>query len=105
MSRIILGLLCGLGFGVLDVLIMIPLKYDSSRKRIEAMMGAFIERFMLGFIIPNLALGLHPVITGGIMGLGLSLPTSIITRAYIPINLIGIIGGIGIGLITMAVFP
>jgi len=103
MNRILLGLLCGLGFGILDVLIMLPLKYDNNRKKLEAIIGAFIERFVLGFIIPNIQLGINPIITGGIFGLGLSLPTSIITRVYIPINVIGIIGGIIVGVITYLV--
>ena len=103
MNKILLGLLCGLGFGILDVLIMLPLKYDNNRKKLEAIIGAFIERFVLGFIIPNIQLGINPIITGGIFGLGLSLPTSIITRVYIPINVIGIIGGIIVGVITYSV--
>ena len=103
MNRIVLGLLCGLGFGILDVLIMLPLKVEDKRKKLEAIIGAFIERFALGFIIPNMQLGIHPIITGGIFGLGLSVPTSIITRAYIPINVVGIVGGIIIGIITYLV--
>ena len=82
---------------------MLPMKMDDKRKKVEAIVGAFLERFALGFIIPNLQLGINPIITGGIFGFGLSLPTSIITRAYIPINAIGIIGGIIIGIITYLV--
>jgi hypothetical protein len=100
MNRILLGLLCGLGFGIVDIILMLPMKFEDKRKKIEAILGAFLERFVLGFIIPNIQLGISPIITGGILGLGLSLPTSIITRAYIPINAIGIIGGIIIGLIV-----
>jgi hypothetical protein len=59
---------------------------------------------MLGFIIPNISIGLHPIITGGVVGLGLSLPTSIITHAYIPINVIGIVGSVIIGIVTNAVY-
>jgi putative exporter of polyketide antibiotics len=46
MNIIILGTICGLIFGIIDVLVMIPLKYENNRKRIEAMTAAFIERFM-----------------------------------------------------------
>ncbi len=100
MSSITLGIVCGLVFGVIDVLIMIPIKVEDKRKRIESLIGAFIERFMLGFIIPNLNIGLHPIATGAILGLGLSLPTAIIVRAYAPIIGMGVIGGIAIGFIT-----
>lgn len=94
MDKLTLGLLCGLVFGVLDVVVMIPLPEKDKRKKTEAMMGAFIERFMLGFLIPNIDLGLHYAITGLILGLGLSLPTAIITRVYAPIVGIGIVGGV-----------
>ncbi len=82
---------------------MIPIKVEDKRKRIEAMIAAFIDRFMLGFLIPNLHLGIHPAITGGILGVGLCLPSAIISRAYVPIMSMGIAGGIMIGFITKGV--
>jgi hypothetical protein len=103
MNNITLGIVCGLAFGIIDVLIMIPMKFENKRKKIEALIGAFIERFMLGFIIPNITIGLHPVATGALLGLGLSLPTALIVRAYVPIVAIGIVGGIIIGFITTLV--
>jgi hypothetical protein len=103
MNKILLGITCGLAFGIIDVLIMIPLKYENRRKRIEAMSSAFIERFMIGFLIPNTGLGIHPALTGIIVGAGLSIPSAIITGVYIPIIGIGIFGGIIIGIITKAV--
>ncbi len=103
MNKITLGIICGLAFGIIDVLIMIPLKYENSRKRNEAMSAAFIERFMMGFLIPIVELGIHPALTGLLIGLGLSVPSAIITRAYAPIIGIGIIGGVIIGIITKAV--
>jgi uncharacterized membrane protein AbrB (regulator of aidB expression) len=103
MNHITLGITCGLAFGIIDVLIMIPMKFENKRKKIEALIGAFIERFMLGFIIPNITIGLAPVATGALLGLGLSLPTALIVRAYVPIIAIGIVGGIIIGFITALV--
>ena len=103
MSGIFLGLLCGLAFGTIDVLVMLPIKIDDKRKRLESFAAAFLERFMLGFLIPNVEIGIHPVAVGALLGLGLSLPTAIIVRAYIPIISIGIIGGIIIGFVTNTV--
>ncbi|MGA2639416.1 MAG: hypothetical protein ABSG21_00780 [Spirochaetia bacterium] len=54
---------------------------------------------MLGLLIPNVGWAMNPMITGGLLGLGLSLPTSLITRAYISINVIGVAGGVIIGLL------
>lgn len=103
MNSITLGIICGLVFGIIDVLVMIPLKFENDRKRNEAMMGAFMERFMLGFLIPNVSLGIHPALTGLILGIGLSLPTAIITRVYPPTIGIGMIGGVIIGFVANAV--
>ena len=100
MNRLVLGLIFGIGFGTLDVLIMIPLKYDDSRKKKEAMTSAFIERFMIGFLIPNINVGINPAISGTFIGLGFSLPSAIITRAYAPIIVIGALGGLIIGVLT-----
>jgi len=102
-SRIVLvgtiffGIVCGLLIGGVDVAIMIPMNFESKRKRIEAMAGAFVERFMLGFLIPNTTLGIHPVITGLILGIGLSIPTAIITRVYLPIVGMGVVAGTLVG--------
>ena len=103
MNSITLGIICGLVFGIADVLVMIPLKVEDRRKKIEAMTGAFIERFMLGFLIPNVNLGIHPAVIGVLLGLGLSVPTAIITRVYAPIIGIGAVGGVIIGFIAKAV--
>ena len=99
MNKIILGTICGLVFGIIDVLVMIPLKYENNRKRSEAMSAAFVERFMIGCLIPNVDLGIHPALIGLLLGVGLSLPSAIITRAYVPIIGIGIVGSVIIGLI------
>ena len=82
---------------------MIPLKYENNRKRTEAMSAAFIERFMIGFLIPNVEIGLHPVVVGAILGLGLSVPSAIITRAYAPIIGTGIVGSVIIGFVVKAI--
>ena len=103
MSKITLGLICGLAFGALDVLIMLPMKFEDKRKKKEAFASAFIDRFVLGFLVPVVNLGIHPALVGAILGLALSLPSAIITRAYAPIVGIGVVGGLIIGLISGSV--
>lgn len=103
MNKIVLGIICGLAFGVIDVLVMIPLKNEDNRKKTEAMSSAFLERFMIGFLIPNVDIGIHPALTGLVLGAGLSLPTAIITRVYAPIIGIGVVGSVIIGFIVKAV--
>jgi hypothetical protein len=103
MNSIVLGLLSGLALGVFDVAVMIPMKEKDKRKKTEAMIGAFVERFMLGFLIPNTDLGIHYAITGVLLGLGLSIPTAVITRVYAPIIGIGVVGGLIVGLAANSV--
>jgi hypothetical protein len=55
------------------------------------------------YIIALINIGLHPVATGALLGLGLSLPTALIVRAYVPIVVIGVVGGAIIGFITILV--
>ncbi|MDI6644582.1 MAG: hypothetical protein QME14_05930 [Methanobacteriaceae archaeon] len=100
MDGLILGIICGSVFGLLAAVIMLPMKFNTEKEKMEAILGAFIERFMIGFLIPNVTLGLSPVTTGIILGIFLSLPTAVITRSYLPIIGVGMIGGIIIGFVT-----
>jgi hypothetical protein len=93
MNRIIFGLLAGLIFGVISVLILLPLKFDDKRKKTDACIAAFFNRFMIGFIVPNLDLGLPPAVTGAVLGLGLSLPSAVYRRDYGGALGLGIVGG------------
>ena len=97
MSRIYLGILCGLVFGGLDTAMMIPLSFQDKR---AAMLGAFIARFGLGFVICNIRLPWPGWAVGLFLGLLLSLPDAIITKATIPILASGAIGGLIIGWIA-----
>ncbi|MCA9636066.1 MAG: hypothetical protein KC420_08555 [Myxococcales bacterium] len=96
MSRLRLGLYAGLIFGVLDVLAMIPLEIDH---KTEAMIGAFIGRFSIGFIVPNLRLDLHPALKGLLVGVVLSLQVAVIAGVWGPIVGIGGVGGAIVGLV------
>ncbi|HEY0459123.1 MAG TPA: hypothetical protein VGC97_08195 [Pyrinomonadaceae bacterium] len=96
MTRITLGLICGIIFGIVDVLLMIPLKFED---RTAAMSAAFISRFAIGFFVGVSNLPLPNWASGLIIGLLISLPDAIITKAYLPILISGAIGGVVIGLI------
>lgn len=96
MSKILLGLICGLVFGIVDVLLMIPLSFPDKK---AAMSAAFISRFSIGFVIGANNLPLPYWASGLIFGILLSLPDAIVTKAYLPIMISGTIGGLIIGLI------
>jgi len=95
MNAVVFGLLAGLAFGVVDVLLMIPLKMEDKP---TAMAGAFAGRFAIGFLVPVVGLPLPVWAVGGLVGLLLSVPDAIITKAYVPILAIGIVGGVLVGL-------
>jgi hypothetical protein len=64
------------------------------------MTGAFISRFAVGFVIGASNLPLPGWASGLIFGLLISLPDAIITKAYAPILISGIIGGTIIGFVV-----
>lgn len=94
MSRLLLGVVSGLVFGVLDVALMIPMSFPDKR---AAMLGAFIARFAIGFVICNIRLPWPGWAVGLFIGILLSLPDAIITKAAAPILGTGALGGLIIG--------
>jgi len=76
---------------------MIPLSFPDKR---AALLGAFINRFGIGFVIGAARLPLPSWAQGIIFGILLSLPDAIITKAFAPILVLGAVGGLIIGLIV-----
>ena len=97
MNRLVLGVLCGIGFGLADVALMLPMPFPDKP---NALAAAFASRFAIGFLIPQLTLPLHPVAGGALVGLLISLPDAIVTHAYAPILATGLLGGAIIGWIA-----
>lgn len=97
MNKLLSGTIAGLVFGILDVLLMIPLPISNKS---TAMLGSFINRFAIGFLIVNTNIPVSPWLKGLFIGLLLSLPDAIITKNYVPILGIGIVGGIIIGFVV-----
>lgn len=94
MSRLALGAVCGLVYGVLSAASMIPLSFPDKR---AALLGAFINRFSIGFVIGAIALPWPGWLSGLLIGILLSLADAVITKAYAPILIFGAIGGTVIG--------
>ena len=97
MQRLYLGIVCGLIFGGVDTALMIPLSFPDKK---AAMLGAFIARFALGFVICNIKLPWPGWLVGLVLGILLSLPDAIITKATSPILASGVVGGTIIGWIA-----
>jgi hypothetical protein len=100
-NPLFMGALAGLVFGALAAISMMPLSFPDKR---AALTGAFINRFSIGLMVgavmgaPRVAaLGLSSWLIGLGVGLLLSLADAVITKAYVPILSIGVLGGSVIG--------
>jgi hypothetical protein len=89
-NRIVLGVLLGLVVGLLDVLLMLPMNFPD---KTTALTGAFFSRFAVGFLAVQVTLPCHAALSGAIVGLLVSLPDAIITKAYGPIIVTGLLFG------------
>ncbi len=104
MSRLVLGVLCGLVWGALTVLSMLPLTFPDKN---AALTGAFFNRFAIGAALgavigsPQVtALGMPPWLVGIILALLISASDAIVTKAYVPVLALGAIGGAVVGFIV-----
>src|SRR3954471_10061764 len=98
MSNLTLGLICGIAFGALDVLLMLPMKFSDKP---TALLGAFFDRFAIGLLACVVVLPWPGWAIGLFVGILISLPSAIITKAYLPIVALGALGGAVIGFIRM----
>jgi hypothetical protein len=97
MNRLLLGILIGLGFGALDVVLMLPMSFPDKR---AALAAAFLDRFAIGFLAAQVRMPFPSWAAGAIVGLLVSLPSAVVTKAYTPIIMLGIIGGAICGLVA-----
>jgi len=76
---------------------MIPLSFPDKK---AALLGAFLNRFAIGFVVGAARLPVPSWAQGLIFGLLLSMPDAIITKAFAPILILGAVGGTVIGFIV-----
>jgi hypothetical protein len=94
MSHLSFGLMAGLAFGTFSIASMLPLSFPDKR---AALVGAFLNRFAIGLLVPIVALPGPRWAIGLGLGVLLSLPDAIITKAVAPIVGLGAVGGLVIG--------
>ncbi len=94
MRNLLFAVICGIAFGALAVLLMLPMQFPNKR---TALAAAFASRFAIGFVVPLVALPVAGFAKGALIGLLISLPDAIVTRAYGPILVVGVMGGALIG--------
>ena len=91
MSRPVLGILFGIAFGVIDVLMTVLGKHPDRTRAM--LLQAFFSLFAIGFLAANVSLRMHPAISGAIVGLLISLPDAFALKSYIGILGTGLIFG------------
>ena len=94
MSNVLLAVTCGVAFGALAVLLMLPMQFPNKR---VALAAAFASRFAIGFLVPLVVFPMPGIAKGALIGLLISLPDALVTRAYAPILGVGIVGGAIVG--------
>jgi hypothetical protein len=97
MPRVTLGVILGLSIGIADVLLMLPLSFPDKR---TALLAAFSSRFSLGFFAATINVRMSPITAGVLVGLLTSIPDAIVTKAYVPILITGVIFGAAAGWIV-----
>jgi hypothetical protein len=90
LPRVTLGVILGLSIGIADVLLMLPLSFPDKP---TALLAAFSSRFSLGFFAAAMNLPTSPIVTGVVGGVLTSIPDAIVTKAYAPILITGVIFG------------
>ncbi|MCB1517804.1 MAG: hypothetical protein KDJ19_09345 [Hyphomicrobiaceae bacterium] len=96
MTPILYGVVAGIIFGAISVLVMLPMKFDNAR---QAYTASFFSRFSIGFVVPLIGLPLPMWASGLFIGLLISISDAIVTKAYAPILIMGTFGGGLVGLV------
>src|SRR5262245_65447660 len=97
MPKLFLCIICAVDYGLSYAATMIPLEFSDNK---AAILGAFINRFSIGFVIGISTLPMPDWAQGLLIGLLLSLADAIISKTYAPILGLGAIGGLIIGVIV-----
>ncbi len=95
MTHLTYGMVSGTVLGVLAIGPMFKMTFADKRAAITA---AFIERLSIGVVIALVSLPWPHWATGLTFGVLLSLPSALITKARVPILVVGAVGGLVIGL-------
>jgi len=91
MNPLLLGALCGVAFGIADVLMTVASGHlDVNR---SMLLQAFTSRLAVGILGANVSFGTNRVAAGALAGLLISLPDAFSLHSYIGILGTGIVFG------------
>jgi hypothetical protein len=90
MNRVGLGVILGAAAGLTDLTLMAVTRFPGGR---DVRMGAFSDRFLIGFFVATTSLPLSPVLAGILIGGMVSIPPALIVKEYAKIMISGIVLG------------
>jgi hypothetical protein len=91
LNRLVIGILCGILFGLADVLMTVFGNHPERTTGI--LLQAFTSRFAIGLLAANISFGIHPILAGALVGLLISLPDAFGLKTYIGILGTGVLFG------------
>jgi hypothetical protein len=91
MNRLWIGVLCGVVFGLVDVLMTVFGTHPDLTRTM--LLQAFSSRFAIGVLAATVTLPLHPVLAGAIVGLLISLPDAFGLYSYVGVLGTGLLFG------------
>jgi hypothetical protein len=91
MNRLVLGILLGVAFGVIDV--VMTLVGEHPDRTTAMLLQAFSSRFAIGVLSANNLLPMHPALAGALVGVLISLPDAFALHTYVGIIGTGLIFG------------
>jgi hypothetical protein len=80
MNRLLIGILCGVVFGLVDVLMTVLGKHPGAG--VTMFLQAFSSRFAIGVLAATVVLPMHPILAGAVVGLLISLPDAFGLHSY-----------------------
>ena len=91
MNRILLGVVAGAVFGILDVLMTVMGNHPEAGR--SMLLQAFFSRLAIGVLGANVSIGPSQVISGALAGLLISLPDAFALHSYAGVLGTGLIFG------------
>ena len=91
MNRLLLGVLCGVVFGLIDILMTVFGKHPDVT--ITMLLQAFSSRLAIGILAATVTLPVHSILAGAIVGLLISLPDAFGLNSYLGVLGTGLLFG------------
>lgn len=97
MNSYYFGAIAGLLFAVGEVAFLYAIKHVEKTDQTGVYITTFLCNALIGFLIPLLKIGIHPIAIGLGIALILSIPKAIVSKSYVYPFVVAVIVGVVIG--------